>query len=419
MGLLFFLLNTSAKRIHWVIPRTDEPGRAVAPTPWVQRYLYRWETTASWDPIPRGPAEQVEYLLKLEPRNGSLLPPRYTAFLRTELKQRYGAENPCRNGQIPSSCTQAKKLSVTSLELLARCPYRFYVSEVAGWKGIRPLLFNIEPEVRDWGSLLHRFFERFFDPFLGGPRLLKELTLADNPACWPALASDLPVRLRLLPEPLQRAVVRRMAAVMRDYLESIRSGGCADARLLAQETKIRRIFPPREHLTISGQIDRVDDRQGQVHIVDYKSGQKPWSNRTEQELSLELGYQLQPLLYPWLYQEYKGLPSTPSFSFVFLGAEPPQEVLLPRPEGTNQLLLALVSLLEKGNYIPTSNELMTKWGIKSVNPCLFCDFGSLCRRFDSAATSRVGQLFETLARERFECLTRLSKTEGDHVAEIH
>ena len=42
MSMLFFLLNTSAERVHWVIPESDDRGRSVAPTPWAQRYIQRW-----------------------------------------------------------------------------------------------------------------------------------------------------------------------------------------------------------------------------------------------------------------------------------------------------------------------------------------------------------------------------------------
>jgi hypothetical protein len=387
-----------------VIPKTDESGKNAAPTPWVQHYLHRWETASPWNPIPRGPAEQLNHLLNLDPENGSFLPPKYLPLFHPSHQD--DEEAKCRDGRIPSSAfTGTKALSVTSLELLARCPYRFYAIEVAGWKSIRPLLFCTQPDPLDWGRLIHRFFERFFRNYIGPHFSLESIQLPER-AVLEEIADDLPLRLQLLPDPLQHAVVRRMATTMSGYLKAIRLGTCTDARLLAQEIEICKTFSNSVHLQISGQLDRVDNRHGSVHIVDYKSGHKPWLNRTEQRVSLELGYHMQPRLYPWLYQEYKRASSAPSFSFLFLGEDPPQEVMISQPDGASELLLSLSNLIQKGTFIPTSNELMNEWGIPAAKPCSFCDLSSLCRRFDSANHARNGKLFERLARQRFENLTR-------------
>lgn len=78
MALLFFLLNTSALSVHWIIPESDETGRTLAPTPWVQRYRQKWtreNADSAFIKIPRGPVQQAFYLLNLDPQRGSLLPP--------------------------------------------------------------------------------------------------------------------------------------------------------------------------------------------------------------------------------------------------------------------------------------------------------------------------------------------------------
>ena len=215
----------------------------------------------------------------------------------------------------------------------------------------------------------------------------------------------LPPQLQLLPEPLKLALTRRLSSIVGAYLGAVKSGTCSDGRLLAQEIKIRSPFPGHEYLTISGQIDRVDDRQGTIHVVDYKSGQRPWASLEEKVMALRLGFLLQPLLYPCLYQTQQGLSYSPSFSFIFLGTSPPQEIMIPVPEGSEEILPSLESLMESGSFFPTSTELMRKWGLKTAKSCLYCDFISVCRRFDRNQITLNELYFKAFAQERFETIT--------------
>jgi len=321
-------------------------------------------------------------------------------------------DDPSRHGQIASSAFSAdnhpERLSVTELELLARCPYHFYASAVAGWKSIRPMSFVLEPDALEWGSLVHRCFERLFHPYLGSSVLLSDIADSKEPKAWldlDEMATYLPPTLRLLPEALQLALIRRLSSTIAAYLEAVYSGSCSDGHLLAQEIKIRLPYPGKEYLTLSGQVDRVDGRQGHIHIVDYKSGQKPWASNEERGMALRLGFLLQPQLYPWLYQNQKDVSYSPPFSFIFLGSPSPQEVLLSVPENSEELLLSLGTLLEKGNFIPTSTELMRKWGLKTAKPCRYCELNSICRRFDMDKQVLNDRFFKALAQKRFEEMT--------------
>ncbi len=425
MILLFFLLNTSARKIHWVIPQTDESGKNVAPTPWVQHYLHRWRTRSALHLIPRGPSEQALHLYRLDSAKGSMLPPEYLAFLGVgrSLDPDTPQDDPSRHGLVPSAafCEEhyPDRISVTELELLAQCPYRFYAEAVAGWEAIRPLSFVIEPDPLEWGSLVHSFFERLLRPLLGEGISLKSFPPNGDEPVWrnaKKVIDQLPARFRLLPEPLRCALARRMSATIEAYFAAIQTGNCGDGVPLAQEIKIRLACPGKPYLTLSGQIDRVDNRGGKIHIVDYKTGKEPWTGRTDRDLAVSLGYRLQPLLYPWLYQERENLSTPPSFSFVFLGSQPPNEVSILRPERSEELLHSLLDLLEEGNFIPTSTELMRDWEIKGARPCMYCGFNSLCRRFDLDNQHRSGRLFQQLARQRFEFMTQQQKPRSPYVA---
>jgi ATP-dependent helicase/DNAse subunit B len=268
-------------------------------------------------------------------------------------------------------------------------------------------LFLVEPDPLDWGRLVHRFFERQFDSYLGRELLSIEFRPKS------ARTKDLPIRLQLFAEPLQHAVLRKLEAVMKAYLSAVRSGQCSSGQLLAQEIKIHRPIPGSESVIVSGQLDRIEDRGGEVHIVDYKSGQKPWSSRKEKELAAHLGYQLQPMLYPWLYQKQEGLSLSPRFSYIFLGSDPPQEIQMANPNNPEVLLNSLLEILEKGIFIPTSNEMLAQWGLKTARPCQYCDLNSLCRRFELETGSRSQNLFKDLATGRLEAMTQFAEEWAD------
>ena len=87
--LLFFLFNTSAQSVHWVVPESDDGGRKVSPTPWIQRYLQHWEGPPEEaefrQRIPCGPVQQAEYLWELDRENGSFLPPSFLVLVRPDM----------------------------------------------------------------------------------------------------------------------------------------------------------------------------------------------------------------------------------------------------------------------------------------------------------------------------------------------
>jgi hypothetical protein len=429
MSLLFFLTNTSANQVHWVIPNTDESGKKVAPTPWVQRYHHRWreeDLDSAWcqRAIPRGPAEQASFLYHLDPEEGRFLAPQYAALLRgskpDELPKLQSDVSDRRQEQYgwvrPAAISKSHRpisFSVTELEFLAKCPYRFYAHSLAGWKAIRPQLFSIEPDALEWGRLVHSHLESLLAPVHDRNSLLSSVLTTriegvEEDLLISRIVESLPFSLRLLPGPLQIAAARRLVFLAKAYHAAI-GESCEEARPVFRELKIRLPFPGREYLTISGQIDRVDDRDGEAHVVDYKSGVIPWANRKQKILEISLGFRLQPLLYPWLYQQQEHLSRAPGFSFVFLGEIPPREVAVSSTDSLEELLFSLVVLLEQGIFPATPDELMAGWGLGEARPCSFCDYTSLCRRFDETVQTQHKARLEADGHERMTLLTRAAR----------
>ena len=437
MSMLFFLLNTSAEYVHWVIPESDDVGRSVAPTPWVQRYIQRWDrangTQETWNRIPRGPVQQGEYLLKLDQDTGSFLPPDFLGFIQPDTTQMFSEEIPYSylfsaaklrakeltwNGYIPSAALPAPELEeqrvqVTDLEVLAKCPYRFYVDRLVKWKPLMPLGFAEEMNPLDWGGLVHHFLERLIEPYRNQRVTLGEIAeemLRDSAQKLNQAARELPGcfprRLGILPRLFREAALVKLAATVKGYFKEVLKGTCSGDLPIELEFKKRVPFPALDQLQISGRIDRIDEKDGDLHIYDYKSGKSP-NSKLEREVSL--GYHIQPILYPWLFGEAKSNPPKAGFSFIFLGDSPPSEKPVDCHLVVEEFLKPLGEILRAGMYLPTPTETMKLLEVDGANPCQFCDYISLCRRFDEGANYRYFRFSRKQLSRRLETMRGSSR----------
>ena len=438
MSLLFFLLNTSAVSIHWVIPETDDTGRSVAPTPWVQRYIQSWEraseTKKMWSRIPRGPAQQGEYLFQLNVNTGSFLPPDFLAFAEPAMAGLLSREIPYGylveasqlrgreltwNGHIPSASLPAsgvgeERVRVTDLEILAKCPYRFYANCRVEWKPLTPLPFADQMSALDWGSLVHSFLEHLIRPSLEKRAPVLEIARAmlrsearglDQAAG--EFASRLPKPLRVLPELFRQVAVAKLVETVKDYFLQVVDESCGGDVPIEIELKRRVPFPGLEGLKISGQIDRIDEHNGGHRIYDYKSGRS--LARKQLDLEMLLGHRIQPILYPWIFSRETSGQSESAFSFIFLGDSPPGEQKMEYPLEVEDFLQPLGEILRDGMFLPTPTETLQLHQIEEASPCSFCHYISLCRRFDHGARYRYFQFSQKQLLSRIKAMTAAAK----------
>ena len=251
MALLFLLVNGSCERVHWVIPDTDENGRGLAPTPWVQRYVQRWEreqagSHSSYAALPRGPAEQARLLLFLDPDRGGFLPPVWSPHLQKEsgigvvspdddyiLRALDQKDHESRwNGFVPDaalvSSSAPTTVRVTELEKLSKCPFQCYNRLVAGWEVLTPLDFSQELRSTEWGSLLHRLFEKTVATYRQAGASLRTMaedllrhdarSLVERVEELTAVAS---LQLALLPSLFRKAAKSKLLQVAAEYWQAI------------------------------------------------------------------------------------------------------------------------------------------------------------------------------------------------------
>ena len=150
-------------------------------------------------------------------------------------------------------------------------------------------------------------------------------------------------------------------------------------------------------------MDRIDQRKEQFRIYDYKSGKAPEKSDLKREIFL--GYRVQPILYPWIFRE-QNPKAEAEFSYIFLGESPPQEMEVPDRPAAEEFLRPLAEILKKGMYLPTPTETLKSQGIKGATSCRYCEFISLCRRFDPGAQRRYAGFSEKHISSRLEAMKR-------------
>jgi hypothetical protein len=433
MKLLFLLLNSCVEQVHWVIPETDETGRTVAPTPWVQRYLRHWEGQKAggptWPRMPRGPAEQARLLFRLEPRTGSLLPPSLAVYadpvllscgegdgLHAYLVDADGKRDtdPAWNGLVPEASFprgvhSCDRLRVTDLENLARCPFRFYARTLLCTKGLNALEGTSELDSMVWGTILHALLQSAVEPTLNRRCSLKEIADSfDDEALqtlFCTLPADLSLKIQLLPPLFAREARNRLLSLVRRYFDTIKDQ--AAVRPVGLERRFSHPFPGMEDVHITGQVDRIDQSEGDICIIDYKSGRKPQEFVTD----LKLGYRLQPLLYPWLYSRATGRADV-EFAFIFLAEDPPEPVRAQTALSCDEFFADHLEILRQGAYLCFSKEAAQNLNFEKLDPCRYCDFISLCRRYESTAPKRSKGFFERLLVGRLERLREIMAEGG-------
>lgn len=149
-------------------------------------------------------------------------------------------------------------ISVTDIDSYRRCPRRFYIEKVLKITAEEPPKFEVE--ARLWGSLAHKTMEHLFKDgeidiehmdkrlFEGLALALKRFPVGDF---WSKVAHD--IFKRLLPELKARE-------------DEIRTDG-----FMPFEVE-KKVTAEIGSLKLKGKIDRVDRKNSQVRIIDYKTG---------------------------------------------------------------------------------------------------------------------------------------------------
>ncbi len=430
MVLLFYLLNTSAERVHWVVPETDGAGRLVTPTSWIQHFVQQWERNQPefLGRIAPSPAEQACFLKGLDPVKGSWLPPGTAFLLGSRQSERLydyhgiprkwkrslvpDRESPEFFGQVSSASFggQAGRLGVTGIQKLAKCPYMFYAEMLLGVSPIEIQIFPDSVTPMEKGSLLHSCLEKLFQDSKGVASAAREFSLRPESisSVVKAAVKGSPA-LGLLPVTLRSVFEEQLARVILDYLCFAAENTPHGMRFESFEKRLERPFPGLPAVTLKGIADRIDrdTDTGIIQITDYKSGGNRELTGKNKHIPLDLGWIAQASLYKWML-ESQPVEDEICFSYVFLGEPEKKEVpAVPSVDG-EQLLESLSQILARGTYLPVSNGLMREFGLPSLEPCRFCCYMSMCGRIDPEQMKKAAELFRKICPERAAAIEKVS-----------
>lgn len=396
---LLLLLLCSAEQVHWVLPELDARGRPTTVTPWLQQLLEVFGSPEGerWR-MPAAPRAQAELLWREEPERGSLIPPTWAAFLGfgPEAARSLGPEQSPGAGPGGRACQilpppeEGSAFSVTQLEILARCPFHFWVSRVLRVDPLEPIPWEGAFALFERGTALHAVLEELSRRAEARGCSLREW-IAKHPL---EFSSDLLVeavpRVLTLAPMVQQALWKEVLNLVRRYTDALLQGRCGDGKPLVAEVQLERPWPGRPEWLLTGVVDRVDETAGGIRIIDYKTGGSPFRKNLSLTPGWSAGWYLQPFLYPWLWRGREARPA--SFTYIYIDTGKVEEIDIAITGGEQEWLEEFGELLASGSLIPTPRETYEGLGVRKADPCSYCRFPSLCRRFERSPREHLAAL---------------------------
>lgn len=196
-------------------------------------------------------------------------------------------------GRLPTPLPAPERLGVTAAESAMQCPARFWYQHLLELRPEDPWDPELEPRRR--GTALHRIFQELYEGRSFAPiqsverdRVARELHriatgVLDEVEAAGGFEPSLQAwaRGRWLAGLIDEAPLGILGAWLQDEIERGRAPASVE-RPVALDVGVT---------TLVGKVDRVDELNGVLGVVDYKTGQPPRRDRVEHTLAL------QPLVY--------------------------------------------------------------------------------------------------------------------------
>ncbi len=171
-----------------------------------------------------------------------------------------------------------KTLSPSAINTYLNCTLRFYFRYIAGLKEPDMVLEELDPAL--FGSVMHKAMELLYRPFLGNVILPEHIEQILKNHTGISKALDMAFKKEYFGN--QEVEIRGGNIIIKEvigkYLHQILE---VDKRYapfrildLEQEYHTRITLYSGQKVSIGGIFDRIDEKEGKVRIVDYKTGQK-------------------------------------------------------------------------------------------------------------------------------------------------
>jgi ATP-dependent helicase/nuclease subunit B len=173
-----------------------------------------------------------------------------------------------------------KRLSATALTAYVNCPLQFFYKYVAGIDEPEEVVENVEANII--GSMLHWVMETFYGNLVKSDPLITKDRIADYRSKIASLSEKAFAQIVFKDQNhavnhngMQKVVL----AIVKEYADIILDNDEEHApfKILALEKKDQIDFKFQVHgvekcITLHGIIDRIDEKDGIIRIVDYKTG---------------------------------------------------------------------------------------------------------------------------------------------------
>ncbi|MDG5787195.1 PD-(D/E)XK nuclease family protein [Evansella sp. AB-P1] len=279
-----------------------------------------------------------------------------------------------------------RTITAGKLEMLASCPYTYFLQEILKLKPIEDVEFDpsywLDPATR--GSLLHEIYEVFYETIQERsekPSVKSHLKLIYE------IASSCLERVKLtVPPPNKKVEIQEKEEILESCESFLKieeeTSHFSEPKYFEYTFGINGIPPakislPSGDFYVAGKIDRVDKLHDQSYqIIDYKTG-STWGY-SENDF-YKGGRQLQHLLYTLAIENHLSLMNgeVSKSSYLFptkKGVGKTFERAQGEATRTNGLdiLEKLLTIIQHGHFTLTDDK----------SDCKFCDFKSICKRSD-------------------------------------
>lgn len=269
-------------------------------------------------------------------------------------------------------------VSASALNNYMRCPALFYWQHVAGLKPPKPV--TEETDAMTFGTVFHGIMERLYKPFEG--KEISEDTIAKMQSTLADEWDSMPELDDVRDDVLAMTVIRR-------YVEEqlARDRQRVPFRYLHSEQNCHAVLTldSGRQVRLTGKIDRVEEKDGEIRLADYKTGSADTAFESVESLfdannKNRNHYALQTILYTLLYPNSEGKPVVPHIYALRRDASEDTAVMQkgkerfdlseteqPFREGLKKLIEEILS--------PEKPFVAKTEGFKQ---CDNCDFYSLC-----------------------------------------
>jgi RecB family exonuclease len=401
--LLFRLLQDGASTsIHFTLAAGDGVGKMLRPSPLLKHFA-----------IERDPNRRAEILrdfgkvfAEVEDRR-----PRLSTNIRQLQRIAFAGNGGVFDGYLTLDdaireriAKALQSLSPTAIEDFGECPQKFLWKRVLGVRDLDEPELELHVNARDKGRLDHTILERFYRSLDEGDLRERLEALVDEE--FDAFEAKVPPFNPVMRAIERRATKRNLQTFVTADLADLQSSGL-------RPTQFEYAFGPRfenaQHpeafvitangvaITIEGRIDRIDESEKRIRVIDYKSGKA--LRHLDLAKKIERGTRMQLAMYAMAVAEFFGR-DVQSVSGAIKPLRRGKDAkfsfdLAAHATSIHETLDQFVAAIVAGRFPAFP-------GNKDDDSCAFCPVNHSCRtkhdEAESYAVTRAGDARSLLAR---------------------